>query len=51
MEEWLRESSSSGRKQLEAGLVQLLSLGTSYEARSSPAQQLGIIGSKPPCRL
>jgi HEAT repeat protein len=45
MEEWLRESSSSGRKQLEAGLVQLLSAGSTYEAQEFACTQLGIIGS------
>jgi HEAT repeat protein len=45
MEEWLRQSSSSGRKQLEAGLVQLLSPGSAYEAQEFACTQLGIIGS------
>ena len=45
MEEWLRESSSGGRKQLEAGLVQLLSPGSTYEAQEFACTQLGIIGS------
>ena len=47
LEEWLRESSSSGHKQLEASLVQLLLPGTTYEAKEFACQQLGIIGSKP----
>ena len=47
MEDWLRQPSSSARKQLEAGLVQLLSPGTTYEAKEFACQQLGIIGSKP----
>jgi HEAT repeat protein len=46
MEEWLRLPSSSVRKQLEAGLVQLLSPGSTYEAQEFACTQLGIIGSK-----
>ena len=47
LEEWLRLPSSSVRKQLEAGLVQLLSPGSTYEAQEFACTQLGIIGSKP----
>ena len=46
MEEWLRLPSSSVRNQLEAGLVQLLSPGSTYEAQEFACTQLGIIGSK-----
>ena len=46
MEEWLRLPSSSARRQLEAGLVQLLSPGNTYEAQEFACTQLGIIGSK-----
>ena len=45
MEEWLRLPSSSTRKQVEAGLVQLLSPGSTYEAQEFACTQLGIIGS------
>ncbi len=45
MEAWLRLPSSGVRKQLEAGLVELLSPGSSYEAQEFACTQLGIIGS------
>ncbi len=46
MEEWLRSPSSSARKHLEAGLVQLLAPDSSYEAQEFACTQLGIVGSK-----
>ena len=46
MEEWLRHPSSSVHKHVEAGLVQLLSPGNSYEAQEFACTQLAIIGSK-----
>jgi HEAT repeat protein len=45
LEELLRQSSSGVRQQLEAGLVQLLSPGSTYEAQEFACTQLGIIGS------
>ena len=46
LEELARQSSSGVRKELEAGLVQLLSPGSTYEAQEFACQQLGILGSK-----
>jgi HEAT repeat protein len=46
MAEWLRQPSSSLRKQLETGLVQLLEPDCTYEAQEFACTQLGIIGSK-----
>jgi hypothetical protein len=45
LEELLRQSSSGTRKALEAGLVQLLSTNSTYEAQEFTCTQLGIIGS------
>lgn len=46
IEELLRDSSSSVRKQVEAGLVQLLGPGSTFEARRFACKQLGIVGTK-----
>jgi HEAT repeat protein len=46
MEEWLRLPSSKTRKQLEAGLVELLGPGCTYEVQEFACTQLAIIGSK-----
>ena len=46
LEELLRHSSHGTRKSLEAGLVQLLSTNSTYEAQEFACTQLGIIGSK-----
>ena len=46
LEELARQSSSGVRKELEAGLVQLLSPGTTYEAQEFACTQLAFLGSK-----
>jgi HEAT repeat protein len=46
IEELVRQSSAALRKQLEAGLVQLLASSSTFEARRFACKQLGIIGSK-----
>jgi HEAT repeat protein len=48
LEEWTAQSVSdaSTRKALEAGLVQLLGAGSTFEARRFACKQLGIIGGK-----
>ena len=46
IEELVRQSSPAVRKQLEAGLVQLLASTSTFEARRFACKQLGIIGSK-----
>jgi HEAT repeat protein len=46
LEELVRQPSPGTRKQLEAGLVKLLSPSCTYEAREFACTQLGIIGSK-----
>src|ERR1017187_9651574 len=46
IEELVRQSSPALRKQLEAGLVQLLASTSTFEARRFACKQLGIIGSK-----
>ena len=46
IEELVRQSSPGARKQLEAGLVQLLAPTSTFEARRFACKQLGIIGSK-----
>jgi HEAT repeat protein len=46
IEELMRQSSPALRKQLEAGLVQLLASTSTFEARRFACKQLGIIGSK-----
>ena len=45
-EEWLRQPDPGARKELEAGLVQLLAPTSTYEAHKFACTQLGIIGSK-----
>ena len=42
----LRDPSSSVHKRVEDGLVQLLTTGSTFEARQFACKQLGIIGSK-----
>ena len=46
LEELVREPTSAVRKQLEAGLVQLLAPTATFEARRFACKELGIIGSK-----
>ncbi len=46
LEELASQPSGGARKQLEAGLVRLLSPGSSYEAKEFACTQLGILGSK-----
>ncbi len=45
IEELVRQPSASVRKELEAGLVQLLAPASTFEARRFACKQLGIIGS------
>jgi HEAT repeat protein len=46
IEELVRQASPGVRKQLELGLLQLLGLGPTFEARRFACEQLGVIGSK-----
>jgi len=46
LEDLVRQSPPASRKQLEAGLVQLLAPTSTFEARRFACKQLGIIGSK-----
>ena len=45
IEGWVGQPSSGAHKQLEAGLVRLLALTSTFEARRFACKQLGIIGS------